>query len=480
MANREQVIGRLPEKRVLDIVLASKDPELVAVYGRRRVGKTFLIREHCKPHLVLEMVGMHDQSTAAQLANFHVSLRQAFPTVPLVQPNTWLEAFDLLRHCLQQPSTTKGKRVVFVDEFPWLATRKSGFVAAFENFWNTYASRKRDLAVIVCGSAAAWMIRNVINARGGLHNRLTRRIKLDPFLLNDVQQYLLHRKIRWDQRQIATAYMAFGGIPHYLNLIQPGQSAVQCIENECFRPEGMLTNEYHNLYAALFESHATHEAIVKVLATSWTGLTREQLLAKAKLTSGGGVTKAIEELRLSGFVSESHPLDKKAKGSLLRLTDEFSVFYWHWMHSTAAMNSWMRQSTSRRYEAWCGYAFESICFKHLEAIRREIGIADVQTQAASWRHTPQSGSDDEGAQIDLLLDRADHCINICEIKFADQPFVISKSYARLLERKLRVFRKYSGRHETLFLTMITPYGIAPNRYSEDLVTNQVVLNDLFV
>jgi uncharacterized protein len=479
MAKSEQVIGRVAEKQVLDIVLASMDPELVAVYGRRRVGKTYLVREHMKPHLVLEVVGMHDQSTAVQLANFQASLRQAFPIVPLVQPKNWLEAFELLRHCLEQPTQAKGKRVIFFDEFPWLATRKSSFVAAFENFWNSYASRQRDLAVIVCGSAAAWMIRNLVNARGGLHNRLTRRIRLEPFRLDEVQQYLQYRRLRWDQRQIVMAYMALGGIPHYLNLIRPGQSAAQCIEAECFRPEGMLRNEYRNLYAALFESYETHEAIVKVLATSWTGLTRDQVLAKALLSSGGGVTKAIEELQLSGFVSETFSLDKKAKGSLLRLTDEFSVFYWHWMQSVSATNSWLRQSSSRRYESWCSYAFESICFKHLEAIRRAIGIADVETHAASWRYVAETGSDEEGAQIDLLLDRADHCINICEIKFSDNAYVISKSYAQSLERKLRVFRARSGRKQTLFLTMITPQGIVPNRYSQELVTNEVVLNDLF-
>ncbi|MBL8819147.1 MAG: AAA family ATPase [Planctomyces sp.] len=479
MARSEKVIGRVDEKRVLDVVLASRDPELVAVYGRRRVGKTFLIREHMKQHLVLEVVGMHDQGTAVQLANFLMSLRNAFPAVPLVQPRTWLEAFELLRHCLEQPTQIKGKRVIFIDEFPWMASRKSGFVAAFENFWNYYASRHRDLAVIVCGSAAAWMIRNVVNARGGLHNRLTRRILLEPFRLDEVQQYLQYRRIPWDQRQIVMVYMAFGGIPHYLNLIQPGQSAAQCIEAECFRSEGMLRNEYRNLYAALFESYATHEAIVKVLATSWIGLTRDQVLARAHLSSGGGVTKAIEELQLSGFVTETFSLDKKSKGSLLRLTDEFSVFFWHWMHSTAAANSWLRQSSGRRYETWCGYAFESLCFKHLHAIRGAIGIADVETQAASWRYVGKTATDEEGAQIDLLLDRADQCINICEIKFSDKPFVISKSYAQSLERKLRVFRHRSGRHQTLFLTMITPQGIVPNRYSAELVTNEVVLNDLF-
>ena len=479
MTKSEQVIGRIAEKRVLDVVVASQDPELVAVYGRRRVGKTYLIREYLKSNLVLEFSGIHDQSTAMQLANFHTSLRQSFPSIPLVLPKNWLEAFELLRHSLSLPSPVKRKRVVFIDEFPWLATRKSGFVAAFENFWNSYASRQRDLAVIVCGSAAAWMIRNVVNSRGGLHNRLTRRIQLAPFQLNDVEQYLQYRKIRWDRRQIAIAYMALGGIPHYLNLIQPGQSAAQCIDAECFRPEGMLRNEYRNLYAALFESYDTHEAIVKALATSWSGMTRDQIIEKAKLSSGGGVSKAIEELELSGFITETAALDKKTKGSLLRLTDEFSIFYWHWMHSTSASQSWLRQSSSRRYEAWCGYAFESLCFKHQGAIRAAIGITDVETQAAAWRYVPKTGTDEEGAQIDLLLDRADRCINICEIKFSHKPYVISKSYALTLERKLRVFRTRSDRHQALFLTMITPDGIVPNRYTEGLVTNQVVLSDLF-
>ncbi len=414
-----------------------------------------------------------------QLANFHTAMRRAFPTISSVQPSSWLDAFELLRHAISQPTNFKGKRVVFIDEFPWLATRKSGFVAAFENFWNAFASRQRDLAVVVCGSAAAWMIRNIVNSRGGLHNRLTRRMRLDPFQLHEVQQYLQFRKVRWDQRQTAMMYMAVGGIPHYLNLIQPGQSAAQCIDAECFRKEGMLRNEYQNLYEALFESYATHECIVKVLATTWSGMTRDQLIQKGQLSSGGGITKAIEELTLSGFVSETVPMDRKTKGSMLRLTDEFSLFYWHWMQSTTTSQSWLRQASSRRYESWCGYAFESLCIKHVDAIRSTIGISDVETATLSWRYVPGSGEDGEGAQIDLLLDRADRCINLCEIKFSNKPFTISKSYAVALERKLRVFRERSGRKSTLFLTMITPYGIVPNRYSEQLVTNEVVLSDLF-
>jgi hypothetical protein len=241
----------------------------------------------------------------------------------------------------------------------------------------------------------------------------------------------------------------------------------------------MLRNEYRNLYAALFETYDTHETIVKVLATSWSGMTRDEIIEKGKLSSGGGVTKAIEELELSGFVTETFSLDKKTKGGLLRLTDEFSMFYWNWMHSTSASQSWMRQASSRRYEVWCGYAFESLCFKHLDAIRAAIGISGVETRAAAWRYLPKAGSDEEGAQIDLLLDRADRCINICEIKFSDKPYVISRSYALTLNRKLRVFSNRSNRKQALFLTMITPEGIVSNRHAEGLVTNQVVLGDLF-
>jgi hypothetical protein len=208
-------------------------------------------------------------------------------------------------------------------------------------------------------------------------------------------------------------------------------------------------------------------------------MVRDQLIAKARLTSGGGVTKAIEELALSGFIAETVALDKKSKGSVWRLSDEFSAFYWHWMRSKNFSKSWLRESSGRRYESWCGYAFESLCFKHASAIRSAIGIADVQAQLASWRYAAMPGSDDEGAQIDLLLDRADGCINLCEIKYSSGPYVITKGYAEELRRKLRVFRERSGRKQTLFLTMITPEGVKPNRYSEELVTNQVVLNDLF-
>jgi uncharacterized protein len=478
-STKPTVIGRTSEKKLLDDVLASRDPELVAVYGRRRVGKTFLLREHLKDNLILEFAGLHNEQKAMQLASFHTALRKAFPAVALLQPKDWFEAFGLLRDVLERTTSTSKKRVILLDEFPWMATRKSSFLSAFENFWNTYGSRHQDLAIILCGSAAAWMIRNVVNARGGLYNRLTRRLRLDPFRLSEVEDYLNYRKIGWNHWQIASAYMAMGGIPHYLNLIRRGQSALQAINAQCFDEQGMLRNEYHNLYAALFETYDIHQTIVRVLATSWTGLTRDDIIAKGKLSSGGGVTKAIEELKLSDFVTETTPFDNKNKGSLLRLTDEFSIFYWNWMNTKTIASSWIKQAGGRRYESWCGYAFESLCLKHLDCIKSAIGIGDVETHAASWRFVPKADTQDEGAQIDLLLERADRCINICEIKFAEKPYVITKSYAESLERKLRVFHRRAGSRRVLFLTMITPNGIAPNRYSDLLVTNEVTLADLF-
>lgn len=394
-----------------------------------------------------------------------------------IQPKSWLEAFELLRAGLEQTLPRgKAKRVLFFDEFPWMETRASGFMAAFESFWNQYASTRRDMIVVVCGSAAAWMVRRVIRAKGGLHNRLTRRIRLMPFSLGETHEFLRSRGIELDPFQIAQIYMAIGGIPHYLNHIRPGHSAAQNIEALCFRPTGMLREEYDSLLTALFDRDSRHQGIVKALATSWQGLLRDELIEKAKLTSGGRVTQAIEDLVLSGFVQEMAAWNKKTKETVYRLVDEFSVFYWTWMANSKADTQWMQIATGRRYENWCGYAFENLCFKHLEQIKRELGISGIQTSAGTWRY--QSRGKELGAQIDLLIERADRCFNLVEAKFSMHPYVITKAYASELENKIRVFRERTKVTKPIFLTMITPRGITPNQHSVGLSLAELTLADL--
>ncbi len=477
MTDNPLIVGRKDERNELDLALKSPVAELIAVYGRRRVGKTFLIRQHFSDHLVFEAVGLHDGSLARQLASFHASLKIAFPRMTTLPPRNWLEAFELLRDAFEQKvPKCKAKRILFLDEFPWMETRGSGFVAAFESFWNQYASRRNDFIVVVCGSAAAWMVQRVVHAKGGLHNRLTRRIRLIPFNLGETREFLRSKGIQLDPFQMAQIYMAIGGIPHYLNHIRPGKSAAQNIDLLCFRSTGMLREEYDSMLTALFDRDSMHQSIVKTLATSWQGLMRDELIKKAKLTSGGRVTQALEDLVLSGFVQETASWNKKSKEAVYRLIDEFSIFYWSWMHNTNSDVQWMQIATGKRFDKWCGYAFENMCFKHLDQIKRSLGIAGIQTSEGTWRY--QTTDAEPGAQIDLLIERADRCFNLVEAKFSMNPYVITKSYTTELESKIRVFIAKTKVRRPIFLTMITPHGIEPNRHSIGLSIQEVTLQDL--
>lgn len=471
------IVGRVDERKELDLALKSPNVELIAVYGRRRVGKTFLIRQHFSGHMIFEAAGLHDGKLARQLANFHASLRSAFPGMTILPPKNWLEAFELLRDAVGRLGPSgKRKRVLFFDEFPWMETRGSGFVAAFENFWNQFASRRGDLIVVICGSAAAWMVDRVIRAKGGLHNRLTRRIRLLPFNLAEADAMLRANGVETEPLQLAQIFMAIGGIPHYLNHIRAGRSAAQNIDAICFRPSGMLRDEYDSLLTALFDHDSMHQAIVRALATSWTGLVRDELIHKAKLTSGGRLTKALDDLTLSGFVQETGSWNKKSKETVYRLVDEFSIFYWSWMHRAANDVHWMQVAAGKRYDQWCGYAFENLCFKHLTQIKKGLGISGVQTTAGTWR-SPSQGSG-PGAQIDLLIERADRCFNLVECKFAAKPYVITKAYAAELAAKVAIFREQAKVNRPVFVTMVTPYGIEPNRHSQGVSIESITLKEL--
>lgn len=475
-----KIIGRETEQQRLLEASRSKEPELVALYGRRRVGKTFLVRELFRDSLAFELTGLHQESMKRQLESFANALRSHFPKARFSIPSSWLDAFESLRIMIsEEPPKRKRKRVLFFDEFPWLETRRSGFLAAFEHFWNTFASQRNDLIVVICGSAASWMIRKVIGSKGGLHNRTTLRIRLEPFSLGDTRKYLERRNVRLDDFQFAQLYMAIGGVPHYLNQIQPGHSAAQNIDRLCFAKDGLLVNEFQQLYAALFENAIHHEAMVRTLAKSGKGLTRSELLEATSLKSGGASTFVLQELIQSGFVIESPPRDNKVKEALYRLVDEYSLFYLNWIETnrTSGTDIWLRKSSGRNYATWCGYAFETLCMKHVPQIKAALGIANVQTQESSWIYRAKT-PDDEGAQIDMLIDRADHCTNICEMKFSTHRFKIDKQYASDLERKIRVFRRRTKPSNTVFLTLITSHGLEPNDYAQRLVSSQIQLSQL--
>jgi hypothetical protein len=464
--------------------LAATESEFIAVYGRRRVGKTFLIREFFAQAIRFELTGMQGVSLRDQLVNFAGALAKAKGLKEALQPpNTWQEAFaQLQRHIESLRAPTKGsKHVIFLDELPWLDTARSKFCPALEHFWNSWASKRRDLVLVVCGSAASWMVRNLVEAKGGLHNRVTGRVRLLPFTLGETRAFLRSRKVDLTDYQVMELYMATGGVPHYLKMVEPGWSAAQFIDRTCFHPQGELRTEFDNLYASLFDKPHEHLAIVKALAKKSSGLTRTELLSAAGLPSGGTASGWLNELAESGFIQTSIPFGKREKDAVIRLADEFSLFHHAWIaplgRKAANEGHWLKQRGTPKWRAWSGYAFEGLCLKHAPCIKAALGIAGIQTTESPWRHP---GSDTTpGAQIDLLLDRADSSISICEMKFSEGPFTIDKAYADELRQKRETFRRITGTRKTLFLTVVTTFGITDNAYAKELVAKSVLASELF-
>lgn len=475
----DALIGREEEKGRLREALDSGVPELIALFGRRRVGKTFLVRQYCKDQLVFEFTGARDAGLSDQLGNFQKALQKATGRRLYKNPSRWSEAFDQLTDFLQH-KLRKDRAVIFLDEFPWLNTHKSGFLSAFDHWWNSWANQQNRLVVIICGSAASWMIRHIVNNKGGLHNRITRKIRLMPFNLQETEAYFRARSINIDRYQILQLYMVTGGVPHYLKEVKKGESAAQTIDRICFTKDGALQGEFTNLYHSLFEDASRHIAVVKALAKNKSGMTRGEIIDAAQFTSGGWVTDLLDELIESGFVSSWAPFDKKTKDSIYKLSDEFTHFYLRFMDKTKASGagSWQSFSVTAAWRSWSGLAFERICLKHVAQVKKALGISGVYTEESAWRYLPRTAKE-QGAQIDLLIDRKDFVINLCEMKFSEQEFVIDKKYAAELENKRRVFKTSTDTRKSLFLTFITSFGLRQNDYATRLVQNTVTMDSLF-
>jgi uncharacterized protein len=473
-------VGRVAEKKILEDALHSTRAELIAMYGRRRIGKTFLIRSVYEKYIRFEFTGTHNATLEEQLQSFSLSMKKAINSpIDLVVPINWIAAFHALEKILE-PIVKKSKTVIFFDEFPWIHTPKSNFLSVFEHFWNTWASRHKNLTVVICGSAASWMIKHIVNNKGGLHNRVTKRIRLQPFTLGETEAYFKSRAIKLDRYQLLTLYMAMGGVPHYLNEIRRGESATQAIDRLFFSKDGILKNEFDILYESLFDDATNHTTIIRLLYSIAKGMTRNELLANSKFSSGGTITQLINELEESGFITGYVPFDKVSKEIVYRLTDEYSIFYMRFVEKrrTSGTGTWLRLSESNFFKSWSGYAFESICLKHIAAIKKALKISNIYADASVWRQQPGKGQ--PGAQIDLLLDRRDRCINICEMKFATEQFVLTKKYVEELVQKQAVFAQKTKSKKTLFLTMITTYGVARNDYYKAHVQQEVKMDALFV
>lgn len=469
------MIGRYEEIKILSDLLSTPEAELVSVLGRRRVGKTYLLRETFKDQIVFEFVGVQGGSQREQLNAFTFSLQQTFGKkgVPNII-STWLDAFQILIELLSTISFTK-KQVVFIDELPWIAGKKSDFIKAFGFFWNNWAS-KQKIVVAICGSAASWMIKNVIRNKGGLHNRVTRLIYLQPFTISETKAYFQQRGLRFNDEQITELYMTFGGIPYYMKLIPKAKSVQQAVNTLCFEKNAPLQNEFYNLYAALFTNHQPYISVIKACYSKWRGVSQGEIVEHSGIPSGGTLTRMLEELELSGFISSTPPFLNVKKEKLYRLMDEFSVFYLKFMDGRKTTD-WNLISQSQPFKLWQGYAFENFCFRHIKAIKQKLGIAAVVTQQYSYQ--VKSNQLIGNHQIDLLIDRNDQCINLCEIKYHNKPFTITKQYAEMLKLRMQHFSWETGTKKIVFLTFISKYGVTIQTGADNLVDSEVLLKDFY-
>ena len=482
---KENIIGREQEIEKLENYISSRKSEFIAIYGRRRVGKTFLVKELFENRFAFRVTGKDNVITKEQLASFSFALNDQLGIEADV--TNWPEAFRLLQKALEK--MPDGTKIIFFDELPWFDTYASNFISALEHFWNDWAFYRSDIKLIACGSATTWMLNQVINSRGGLHNRITHNILLSPFKLHEVEEYFKSQGFYYERPEIIECYMAMGGVAYYLSLFETNKSVAQNIQQLCFTRGGELTEEFERLFNSLFKKADNHLAIVTALKNKGKGMTRLDLLDATGLANNGRFSQILKELEQCDFIRSYTPFGKSKKDMMYQLIDPFCLFYFKFMHNKGAFldNHWVKMQTTAEYESWCGHAFEIVCLHHINEIVKALGIDGCINTPCSWSYRPTTKvlADEEadedlkhGTQIDLLIDRSDRSISICEMKYCNGEYEISKAYDAHLAHRLKVFKKVTKTTKTLIPTFVTPHGLYNNMYARK-INRQVTGNDLF-
>lgn len=470
------LVGRKNEINQLKSIMASKEAEFVVVYGRRRVGKTFLVNTFFNDSYAFKLTGLAKKSKRDQLTNFTASLNRYGNGKKFTKPRTWYEAFDKLRELLEA-NHSKGKRVVFIDELPWIDTRGSNLIPALEHFWNDWAVTQNDMVLIVCGSATSWITCKILKNRGGLHNRVTQKLYIRPFTLAECKEYIHRRGLEMDDKEVAECYMIMGGIPYYLKSLRRGASLAQNVDEMFFAERGRLDDEFDALYNSLFEKSENYIKVVEALSTKNKGLTREEILQATKLEMNGHFSKLLQNLIDCDFIRCYKGFGNKARKGIYQLIDPFTLFYYKFIKKFGHSDKpfWQYQMGTRQHDTWAGLAFEQLCLNHHQQIEKALGISGIITQVYSWT-TPSDAM--EKAQIDLIIQRADKVINVCEMKFYEGKYTMKVKDYEDMERRIRIFRETRDIHKAIHPVLVTTYGLTHNKYSH-LFQNVITLKDLF-
>ncbi len=469
------ILGRDAEKIRIKEIVNSNKPAFVALYGRRRVGKTYLIKEYFKNEFTFYATGLAKSNTKTQLVNFTVFLNKAFNTSYAPAKN-WLSTFGILKDELAK---IKGNKIIFIDEMPWFDTKKSDFLAGLEFFWNSWASTQKGLKLFVCGSAASWMINELIKNKGGLHNRVTHRFKIEPFTLQETETFLKAQDVQLDRYQIVNLYMAMGGIPYYLEQVKKGESAAQNIERMCFSENGPLRTEFTFIFSSLFNNSDKHEKLLRKIYELGSRATRDNLIHQLNILSSGDFSVKLNELEESGFIKSYTPLGVRKSKRIYVLSDYYSLFYFKFIEHAGKYEAgnWINRLNDAATKVWEGLSFEQVCWDHTQNIKKQLGIDGVYSETSTW--IKQGNDKGSGAQIDLVFDRKDRVINLFEIKYAINPFEITKDYDLKLRNKVAAFIQNTKTKKTVFLSMITTFGLVQNAYARSIIQNELTMDDLF-
>ena len=471
-----KIIGRKLEKDCLRQCLISKRPEFIAVYGRRRVGKTYLIREYFNKQFAFYATGLTDEKTKGQLRGFAASLSEYGDEDKSI-PKDWFEAFARLKKILESEEVYRepinNKRVIFLDELPWMDTARSDFKSALDYFWNSWASAQEDIVLIVCGSATSWIISNLLTSKKGFHNRVTRRIHLAPFSLKECEELFEFNDVVMSRKQMIESYMIFGGVPHYLNLLDPRLSLAQNVNELCFKEYGYLHDEYHNLFYSLYDKPEKHMAIIEALARHRDGMTRSELAGEKEVGGGSVLTKNLRELEECGFIRKFGSFRKAESTALYQLIDPFTLFSIRFIQNKS-FDSWNEYINSPGYNSWRGGAFEIVCINHIRQIKAVLGISGIETNEFSWR----SREAERTAQVDLVISRKDGVINLCEMKYTNAEYALDAAEHDKILRRLAQFQQETGTQDAIHVTLICGNGYRQSKYS-GIAQNVITGEELF-
>ena len=470
------LIERKNETEILKNALAAPESRFVAVYGRRRIGKTFLIREVFGYRFTFQHAGLSKGSMKEQLYAFTSSLKDSGYTFAK-QPSNWLEAFEGLKDVIR--FSKEQKKIIFIDELSWMDTPKSNLLAALENFWNGFASARKDVLLIICASATSWMLSEVIHNKGGLYHRLTDQIHLQPFSLKECESYTALNGLIMNREQILQYYMVFGGVPYYWSFIKKGLSLAQNIDNILFSKDAPLKDEYQYLYASIFKKPEVYLKVVETLGSKKVGMTREELINNSGIENSGDLTKKLDELENCGFIRKYRAFGNKAKNSVYQLIDCFTLFYLKFLKEYPSdEHFWTNKINDPAINNWLGLAFERVCLDHVTQIKNKLSILGVSSDVCSWYCKADADKGILGSQIDLLIARKDMVINLCEIKYSGTEFTVTKKTDADIRNKINDLQIQAGSRYVIFPTLITTYGLLKNSYSDN-ISSVVVLDDLF-